>query len=281
MKRLTFSLVLALSITLFLTGCGSSSQNPTPSPSPSASATVTHKQSAEIFYVGDTPKGFKLFSEAYPVPDSTLASLANLISDLVTGVARPLDPDYFNLWGRGSSLRSIKVVPPVATVDLHMGKLNVGAEAEMRAIDEIFWTISRFTPNITKMDILVDGKKTESLAGHVNASQTFTLEPTYVVLNNLQISSIYEGERITSPVTISGEACTFEANVAWKLAQGTKILRSGAVTAQEACPTRSNWTLSLGKLLPGKYQLTVQDFSAKDGSLVAKDNKDFVVVKSS
>ena len=134
-------------------------------------------------------------------------------------------------------------------------------------------------PKVRRMDLLVDGKKVESLAGHVDATKTFTLEPTYDVLNAVQISSIYEGEKLVSPVTITGEACTFEANVAWKLFKGGALVKTGAVTAKEACPTRSKWILNLGTLLPGTFQLAAQDFSAKDGSLVARDTKNFEIIK--
>ena len=166
----------------------------------------------------------------------------------------------------------------MATVDLHLGILNVGSEAELRAIDEIFWTIASFDPQITQMNLLVDGKKTDSLAGHVDASKTFTLQPAFDVLSPLQISSIREGESLTNPITISGEACTFEANVVWKLSKDGVLLKSGAETAQEACPTRSKWTLKLGELARGSYQLSVVDYSAKDGSLIAQDTKNFKVV---
>ncbi len=264
--------------TLALTSCGSSAPTPSPTPTPSASVKPAPKQHAEIFYVGDTPTGFKLFSENYQVTDLGIFSLKKLISDLLDGVAKPHDPDYFNLWGNGSSLNSLKILGPLARVDLHLGKLNVGSEAEMRAIDEIFWTIAKFMPPITKMNLLVDGKKVESLAGHVDARQTFILEPSYDVLSAVQITSVTEGEKMVSPIIVNGEACTFEANVAWKLSKSGVLVKSGAVTAKEACPTRSTWTLNLGTLAPGTYQLASQDFSAKDGSLVAQDTKKFEVV---
>ncbi len=277
MKRIGYAAVLITATTLALTSC--SSNNPAPTPTPSASLTPAPKQFATVFYVGDTPTGFKLLSEKYPVTGSGIPALATLVAALLDGTAKPLDPDYFNLWGNGSSLNSIKIVKSLATVDLHLGKLNVGSEAEMRAIDEIFWTIARFMPQITQMNLLVDGKQVESLAGHVDASKSFTLESSYDVLNAVQITSISEGEKVIAPIVVSGEACTFEAAVPWKLSQGGVLLNSGSVLAKEACPTRSAWTLNLGTLAPGSYLLTTQDLSAKDGSIVAQDTKHFEVVK--
>jgi hypothetical protein len=260
-----------------ITGC--SSQTRTATPSPTSTTIIEPVQTSNIFYVGDTPSGFKLFSESYPVSGSDKNSLTHLISDLVSGKAQPLDPDYSNLWGTDTSLLSIKLVASLATVDLHLGKLNVGSEAEMRAIDQIFWTIARFNSTVTMMNLLVDGSKVESLAGHVDATNTFLLEPAFDVLNALQISSIHEGEKLVAPLIVTGEACTFEANVAWKLFQDAIVVKTGAVTAAEACPTRSKWTLNLGQLAPGNYKLLVQDFSAKDGAMIAEDSKNFEVVK--
>lgn len=275
MERAGRSALLVVAMVVALTGCKSTAQTITPT----ANSTLTPMQKAEIFYVGDTSSGFKLFSENYPVTGSGLTSLTKLISDLLDGKAVPLDPDYSNLWGHGTSLLSIKVNVPSVTINLNLGKLNLGAEAEIRAIDEIFWTIAKFMPKITRMNLLVDGKRIGSLAGHVDSSKAFLLEPAYKVLSPVQITSIYEGEKLVAPIIIIGQACTFEAGVAWKLSKDEVIIKSGAVTAQEACPTRSRWTLNLGQLAPGNYQLSVQDISPKDGSIVAQDTKKFVINK--
>jgi hypothetical protein len=277
MKRIGRSIILLTGVVVALTSC--SSKTPIPIPTPTVTAPIKPPQMSQIFYVGDTPAGFRLFSENYQVADLSNSSLTKLVSDLLDGKAQPKDPDYTNLWGKGSSLISLKVGIPSVTVDIHLGKPNWGSEVEMRAIDEILWTVSKFMPKITSMSLLVDGKTVESLAGHVDATKAFLLGPTYDVLSPLQISSIYSGEKLKSPVLVQGEACTFEANVAWKLFKNQIMLKSGAVTAKEACPTRSLWSLDLGKLDPAKYQLLVQDFSAKDGSLIAQDSKDFEVVK--
>lgn len=277
MRRFNSLLSVASASVIILTSC--SSQPHVDSPSPTNTIITEPVLQAIIYYVGDTPTGFKLFSEKYKVSGLDEKALKVLIGDLIDGKAIPFDPDYTNLWGKNSSLLSLKVSGSLATVDLHLGALNVGAEAEMRAIDQILWTIADFMPDVTSMNLLVDGKKVESLAGHVDASKTFLLEPTFDVLSPLQIESIFEGQSVEIPVIVNGQACTFEANVAWTLTQNGTPLESGAVTAAQACPTRSKWAIDLGQLKPGNYRLSVRDYSAKDGSLIAEDTKDFIVVK--
>jgi hypothetical protein len=96
-------------------------------------------------------------------------------------------------------------------------------------------------------------------------------------LNPLQISSVNQGAELASPVTISGQACTFEANVVWKLLQDDKVVQEGFTTASAGCPTRGDWSISLDELKSGEYTIQVLEYSAEDGSLFAIDDKKFTV----
>ncbi len=261
--------ILAFTIALVVSGC-SSTTAPTPTPTRVLMKTV------EMFYVGDTPTGFKLFSEKYSI--QVAGDLASeTLSQLISGRAKPSDPDYANFWGTGTSLNVYTKDGSTGIIDLKMGKLNVGAEAESRAIDQLLWTVSAIDPTITGILLLVDGQPIESLAGHVDASKKIMKQKSYEVLNSLQISSLAQGDTLSNPVVISGEACTFEANVVWTLRKDNKILKSEPTTAKSACPDRSTWSVELGNLVTGNYSFTVEDFSAMDGSLSARDDKIFTV----
>lgn len=231
---------------------------------------------ATIYFVADTPRGFKLFSEIREFPKSE-NFIVSIISDLVSGKLQPLDPDYRNLWGGKNRLNSIIVDKQIATIDLGKVSLNVGSEGEMRAIDQIVWTYLELATAVKAVRFTVDGKIVESFAGHVDASKEFTLAPSYEVLNPLQISSFNEGAELKNPVRITGEACTFEANVVWRLLKNGKVLKQDATTAGSACPDRSGWKVELEKLQPGNYKFEVIEYSAEDGSLFAIDNKKFII----
>ncbi len=252
---------------LFLTGCAQS----------------TTKQVAEegvrvnFYFVSDTPRGFKLFSETqdFQVKEGDLN--LQVVSDLVSGAIVPLDPQYSTLWGNGNIVNSVTVEQSVATVDLGTPKLNVGAEAEQRAIDQIVWTLTEFAPEITGVAFTVNGKTVESFAGHVDTTGVFERAIDYEVLNSIQISSINQGAELTSPVTISGQACTFEANVVWKLSQDGKVVKEGFTTASSGCPERGDWSITVADLSEGKYKFEALEYSAEDGSLFAIDDKEFVI----
>ena len=263
MKRIT-SLIASL---LLLTGCA----QPT-----------TEKVSADgipikFFFASDTPSGFKLFSETqnYQAREDDLN--LQIVSDLVSGAVVPIDPEYVNLWGNGSNVNSVTVDQSVATVDFGEISLNVGAEGEQRAIDQIIWTLTELTSEVKSVAFTVNGKEVESIAGHVDTTAAFKRALSYEVLNPIQISSVNQGVELTSPVTISGEACTFEANVVWKLSQSGKVVREGFTTASSGCPERGQWSITIKDLAPGNYTIAALEYSAEDGSLFAIDDKEFVV----
>jgi hypothetical protein len=262
MKRVTL-LIVSL---LILAGCAQTTSE----------RAVKDGVSVNFYFVSDTPRGFKLFSEVHTLSAVDDMNL-QVISDLVTGAVAPLDPQYVNLWGNGNTVNSVTIDQSVATVDLGTLVLNVGAEAEQRAIDQIVWTLTEFAPELTSVAFTVNGKTVESFAGHVDTTVVFERAISYEVLNPIQISSIKQGEELNSPVTISGQACTFEANLVWKLSQGSKVVREGFTTASSGCPERGQWSITIGELASGNYTIAALEYSAEDGSLFAIDDKEFVI----
>jgi hypothetical protein len=262
MKRIA----LVVTSLLILTGCAQGTTE----------EAVENGIPIKFFFVSDTPRGFKLFSEVQPWAAADNLNL-RVVSDLVTGKVVPLDPEYVNLWGGTNTVNSVQITDSVATVDLGEISLNVGAEGEQRAIDQIVWTLTEFAPEVASVAFTVNGKTVESFAGHVDTTATFVRAIDYEVLNPLQISSINHGVELTSPVVISGQACTFEANVVWKLSQAGKVVEEGFTTANSGCPNRGDWNIPIKDLKPGDYTIQVLEYSAEDGSLFAIDDKKFTV----
>ena len=231
-----------------------------------------------FYFVADTPRGFKLFSEVKNqlVREGDLN--LQVVSDLISGKVAPIDSDYVNLWGGTNTVNSVSVADSVATVDLGELSLNVGAESEQRAIDQIVWTLTEFAPDVKSVRFTVNGETVESFAGHVDTTGVFERAIGYEVLNPIQISSINQGAELTSPVTISGQACTFEANVVWKLYQEGAVVQEGFTTASSGCPERGQWSITISDLAPGNYTIAALEYSAEDGSLFAIDDKEFVVI---
>jgi hypothetical protein len=274
---------LIVMVALLLAACAPSAE---PSTSPSPSTSAPFEIEVVGYFVADTPVGFRLFTETHSiVPDDTygeaLAEDEGLaaVDALLQGRLTPSDPDYTNLWGK-SDLLSFASTNQVVTFDIATPKLNVGAEAEMRAIEQLMWTYAANSESYDgqKFEFLVNGEPVESFAGHVDLTEPIALPASYESFSNVQLDTPREGSSVTSPVTFTGEACTFEANVAWKLfdANGT-LVESGSTIALEACPTRSPFEFEVTISNPGRYEIRVMEYSMKDGSLVAKDTKTFSV----
>lgn len=260
--------LLALSVS-----CSNDNVEPEEPAEPSARG-----QTAEVFYAAQNAGGTQLvlFSEITTV-EQTDELAEEVIGDLVEGELQPMDPDYVNLWDNSNELNDLTIAGNVATIDLDLGKLNVGAEGEQRAIEQLVWTLTGIEPSITTVRLLVNGKQVETLAGHVDATMDFTRAPDYEVLSPIQIQMPNEGEQVSGPVKISGQACTFEANVAWELTKDGTSVKDGSTTAAMACPDRSDWSVDLGDLEPGTYVFSAREYSAEDGSLTTEDTKTFVV----
>jgi hypothetical protein len=237
-----------------------------------SSCTTPSDERASVYFVVDSPRGFKLVSE-----NREVKNLEQAIGDLISGATQPIDPDYVNLWQGNTNLNEIKIIDDLAVVDISLDSLNVGAEGEQRAIDQIVWTLTSINSEIEFVEFLVNGNTVETFAGHVDTLARFTRQPAYEVLNPLQISSINESDSTDSPVVISGEACTFEANAVWTLLREDQPIESSFTTADAACPERSNFSIDLGELDKGTYKIKVEEFSAEDGSLFAIDDKLFTV----
>jgi hypothetical protein len=288
------SAVLAVTIftTLALSGCArdvaieptsspTASSSSAPSESPTESPTVDVLQDYFFYFMSETSEGFRLVREVHQV-----SKVENDLGDdkgfnslvmLVNGQLPPFDGDHRTSWDNGTKVNSVNILDGIATVDLTLGRISLGAESEQRAIDQMVWTLIENDPSITSVQFTVDGVVSESLAGHVDFAQVFVPAPGFDVLASVWIDLLDRSD-VSNPVLISGSACTFEANVVWELARGGDAVSSGATTAELACPDRSNWKIDLGDLEPGNYVLTVSDFSAEDGSPIFEDTKAFTVV---
>ena len=261
-----------------LSGCGQSSTS-YPTPTPSTKITPTPSKVAirtlAQYWVADTARGFRLYREFVrikPTPDAITASLRKLVSQ------GPVDSDYVSLWPPGTTILSVKVNGDTALIDLTFPKLNVGAAAESLAIAQLVWTATAAVTTVKKISLTVDGKKIESLAGHVDATKSFMRGRTYEVLAPVWIISPMEGQLVAAKgFTLSGMASTFEANVVWKVMKDGVLIKQGSTTALGAAPAWKPWSITIPGLAPGTYVFEAMEYSAKDGSLVAQDSKSAVL----
>jgi Immunoglobulin-like domain of bacterial spore germination/Sporulation and spore germination len=271
--------LIVVGVVTALSACASPDPGLSPEPSPPESSPAAQTVDVEVYFSHAQPAEFTLIGEphAVEVPDGGDV-LSTVLAELVGGELRPVDPDYVNLWGAGSAVLSTARSGDVLTLDLSVGSLNLGAEAEGIAVAQLVWTAVGVDPSISAVQLTIDGAVAESLAGHVDITAPISAGAPEDVLSPVQITAPGEGAAVMSPVSASGVACVFEAAFEWRLeGPGGSLVEGSGMTA-EACPTRAPWQLDLGDLAPGDYVLTVIELSARDGSVASTDIKAFTVV---
>ncbi len=81
--------------------------------------------------------------------------------------------------------------------------------------------------------------------------------------------------QVSRRITVSGTSDTFEANVAWEVLKGNRVVQNGA-TMGGTMGERAKFRFDL-QLAPGTYTIRAYAQSAEDGSLVAEDTKAITV----
>ena len=186
---------------LLLSACGSMNQNSSPSNPPASGSSSAADGSTEelqdyaFYFVSETAQGFRLVREVHQVSkvendlgdDKGLNSLVMLVN----GQLPPFDGDHRTLWNNGTKVNSVTTVDGVATVDLTLGRISLGAESEQRAIDQIVWTLIGNDPTITSVKFTVDGVVSETLAGHLDFSQAFIPAAGFDVLASVVEAEVF------------------------------------------------------------------------------------------
>lgn len=111
-----------------------------------------HKASAELSYASDDAKYKAAFAALQQSKDDKLVPL----------------------WAKEIELKSVQFKDGALTLDIHMpDTARLGAGGEVFAIDALKQTIFQFD-EVKSLDLLVDGKQSESLMGHVDLEHPMT-----------------------------------------------------------------------------------------------------------
>lgn len=138
-----------------------------------AKAAKSGLKEVTVYFIGSTPTSFYLAPEKRKVPaDSDLKKAA--IEELIKGpyyaeLSNSLQPAL----PKGAKLLGLKVEGGLATVDFNSAtqkNLNVGSSGEALVIASVVNTLTEFS-EVKEVQILIEGKKVESLAGHIDISK--------------------------------------------------------------------------------------------------------------
>jgi len=223
-----------------------------------------------VYYVKITDKDAYLVREVHQVPytqEVAKAALEELVkgNPATSGAARVLPPE--------TKIKGIAVKDGIASVDFssEVLKANVGAAGEALGIQSIVNTLTEF-PEIKQVSFLVEGKLDERAKdwwGHIGLyDQPFKRDVSTVYEPVIWVTSPEPGQKIASPLQISGSARVFEAAVNARILDNAgKELARGYATASEGAPGRGDFvfTLPFTPTTAGSGKVEVFWASPKDG----------------
>jgi hypothetical protein len=259
----------------------SSASEPATSPAPTTDppqATVV----LPVYYLGHDGDRLALFREFHrrTIPDTTTAHLQLALDEATMNQAVD-DPELRSPWLPRTDPLRISQVGDVVTVDLPAaeGRAAGRSAAEARlALQKLVWTATAVEQDAALgVRVLVDGKAGRLFGTQPVGDVVHRATPSYSVLGSIWVESPSEGQALSSPVTVTGSACTFEASVAWQLLRGAAVVRSGHTTATSGCPDRGSWSVPLGSLPAGSYTFRAYEPPASGQGPDREDTRAFVV----
>ncbi len=237
-----------------------------------------------VYYLADTgstgPRLYREFHRRSVAGGAIRSALDAMLHD------PPADPDYTSLWPRATTIRSVQVTGELATVDLSAAALrgSAGSAFEVASVQQLVWTVTAAEPSVHEVRVLiegrahgpVDGREVADLWGAGGlARQPLRRAAAYAVLPSVWLLSPATGSVVGPDVRLGGESGTFEGVVSWSVRRAGTLVRSGTTTGVGG-PGRGPWAARL-RLDPGHYQASAWESSARDGSVLYLDTKDFTV----
>lgn len=140
-----------------------------PTPSPSGGVLLPPKEEMEVTVYFANPDFTALVGEKRRIPNDE-RRLERAIGELLKG---PNDKNLFNALPQGTRLNAVFVEGKTAYVDLsaEMAKNQSGGTSqEFLSVYAIVDTLTAF-PGIEEVKILIDGKETRTLCGHIDISE--------------------------------------------------------------------------------------------------------------
>lgn len=252
-----------------------------PSGTPSDGEPRVEMRAVPVYYLGETPRGPRLFREFRRMEVET---------DLTAGVAiaathavleqQPIDPDYTNPWRGRAFFSDGEFGEDGITVDLTGDVRDRPAgmsrqEAELAVQQLVLTAQAGLGKGDVPVQLLLHNQHTDTVLG-VPAAEPLAAGNPDDVLAPVQVDDPTDGTEVSGTFTVTGRAAAFEANVQWELKQGDTVVKHGFTTAQECCrlaPYSFEVTAP-----PGDYTLVVHDEDVTgEGRPVNQDTKEITV----
>ncbi len=264
------------------------SASPTPSastPTPVASGAPAALPVYYVAPIGDARRA-RLYREWLTVPGVTRDADDRLRARAAVGLAMSAVPPgtdgYLRSWD-GVDLLDVTVTDALITLTLSgPGGTGFPEDTERVSVQQLVWTaqaaVGRGT--IPVRFVLADGS--DAIFGTQRVDRTYNRPASRDSYDEdlapIWVTSPTRGQELAGgPVTVTGEACVFEATVSWQLLRDGAVIDDGFVTASVGAPGRGTYEIPLGTLAAGSYSVRVYELSAGDGRVSAETTMPFTV----
>lgn len=212
-------------------------------------------------------------------PADTAAAVQMAVATLLTGQA----PDGTRLnpyaiqqpWNTGTTA-TVTVADDAITIILNQpGRGGLTVQQQKIAVQSLVWTATAAAQKNVPVRVEVVHGRNAFVAAPAGTYERPAESYTDLVPIWIDVPSL--GASVASPVTVTGEACVFEAQFSWELFQGRTVVASGNAMANSGCPVRGTYSIPLGSLAAGEYTIRVWEVSMKDGSVSYETSTTFTV----
>jgi hypothetical protein len=236
----------------------------TPTPTEPTTATAADTTETYVYYAIDTRNGFRLARELRDVPKGD-AGAAAAVEAMISG---PLDPDYSTTWNPKTRVLGVTQQGSVISVDLSADArtANVGSGGAALMVQQLVWTATDAlaAPDAT-VQLTIDGAPPGDLWGVLTWEKPIGRAVPEEVRTLVQIDTPREAADVRSPVTVTGDAAAFEANVPWRVLDesGTEVASGFTMTTEGMRHAPFSFQIDLA---PGDYTVEIREDDPSDGA---------------
>ncbi|PVG83446.1 hypothetical protein DDE18_09180 [Nocardioides gansuensis] len=254
---------------------GSPTASASSEPTPSESATEQPTRALPVYYIGETPRGPRLFREFRPVPRES-DGLYEAVQALQQA---PLDPDYRTAWPAGSISQWSYVSDPgdgliqVTIADASYAERPQGMSADEAslAVEQVVYTLQANVSARAPVQFRLGDNPVNQVYG-VPTSEPITEGPPLEVLALASISDPSEGLLVDNdrPLRVRGVGNSYEGTMVWRItrADTDEEVDMGSFLAgwgeQRLFPFEGE--IDVSDLEPGDYVLSVATADASGGT---------------
>jgi hypothetical protein len=270
--RLLAALALA---SLLLAGCGDDAAGPATTPSggspsggsasaaPSPSGGSQDTTLSGVYFMTETRTGPRLMREQRDLPTQDTATGA--VRAMIAG---PEDPDYTSPWNPATQVLGVTRRGLGFRVDLSEDArtANIGSAGAALMIQQLVYTVTESTDKKAGVQLYIEGEPAGELWGAVSWDEPVFRAGEDRVRGFVQIDTPREGATASSPLTVTGEANVFEANVPWRVldADGAVVEEGFTMTSEAFRFAPYSFTVDLE---PGTYTVEVTEDDPSDGEM--------------